>query len=73
MRCLDEFTNSIVSGSASEPGNSQHVVFATSKESVVQITSKTTGVSSPSNQPLSNSTKLGSGFVYDRILSTMVM
>ena len=25
------------------------------------------------NQPLSNSTKLGSGFVYDRILSTMVM
>jgi S1-C subfamily serine protease len=56
-------TNS--SSSSSNP-LSLGTIFKQVKNSVVQITSKTTGVSNPSNQPSSKITTLGSGFVYDK-------
>jgi S1-C subfamily serine protease len=44
-------------------------IFKQVENSVVQITSKvptTTGIPNPSNQPSSNVTTLGSGFIYDK-------
>jgi S1-C subfamily serine protease len=53
--------------SASPPNPlSLNAIFKQVENSVVQITSKTPTTSNPSNQSSSNTTTLGSGFVYDK-------
>src|SRR5215469_4521116 len=63
--------SNILSSQSSIPSPSPNplslrTIFKQVENSVVQITSKTTGVSNTSNPQSSNTTTLGSGFVYDK-------
>jgi len=63
--------SNILSSQSSNPSPSPNplslrTIFKQVENSVVQITSKTTGVSNTSNPQSPNTTTLGSGFVYDK-------